>query len=201
MWVLGDSEVNSKYFEKRNPLTHLVRVSLSSVIILNSVTYLRGPRDQGVDQKLHGELKRRVLSLVHELLEAVSFACALYTVKFVSYAQSKSSRKGWGGACSARVGWAGVAYLFDFHADEVSGRDVCVAELLHELLTLRSLATSGRSYKITTRQIVAPKRQHPRHRNLPRMKVILGLPSCALTSILSVYASVVILNLFHSQFN
>ena len=67
------------------------------VIILNSVTYLRGPRDQGVDQKLHGELKRRVLSLVHELLEAVSFACALNTVKFVSYAQSKVDRKaGWG---------------------------------------------------------------------------------------------------------
>ena len=48
-----------------------------------------------------------------------------------------------------------LTYLLDFGADQVSDRDVCVTELLHKFLTLRSLTRAGGTYRNSRTQSVA----------------------------------------------
>ncbi len=52
------------------------------------MTYLRRVGNQGVDQQLHSQLERSILSLVHELLQAVSVARSLH-ISQSKEAQSK----------------------------------------------------------------------------------------------------------------
>ena len=104
---------------------------------------------------------------------------------------------------------AALAYLFDFGADKISDRDVRVTVLLHKFLALRSLTRARGTCKSKTdsysplslsypvqKSTIEPLRACNKRSNLPVTKVILGLPSFAFTSILSVYASVVILSIY-----